>query len=309
VTPPIHIWLLGDGKPGHENQSTGLAEAIARLVTAEIRKIPVGPKSHVIFRIRDAMRETDGLHKPDLLLGAGHATHTVLLWLARHHGVPCVVLMKPSMPISLFDLCLVPAHDLGRSSPNTHIIPTLGALNRVPPPGPGVRNSGLILIGGPSSGHGWDQKAVLDAIGEITDVAGDFPWHITDSRRTPDDFIPSAAKSCPNAKLHPHRETGHDWLPARLSEAAEVWVTEDSISMIYEALSSGARVGLLPVPRNQSAGRVARGVDRLADEGYVTRFARWQATRTLHSPPQVLREADRCAREVLRRLFPDILSS
>ena len=88
-----------------------------------------------------------------------------------------------------------------------------------------------------------------------------------------------------------------------LAEAAEVWVTEDSISMIYEALSSGANVGLLPVPATKKAGRVARGVERLAEEGFVTRFAAWSPTTGLAEPPQVLREADRCAAIVLERLI------
>ncbi len=307
MPPPLHIWLLGDGKPGHENQSAGLAEALGRIAPVEIRSIPMPGKCHIIARVRAITRATRSWHKPDLLIGAGHSTHLPLLWLSRQHGAPSMVLMKPSLPTSLFSLCLVPEHDLENSTPRPNVITTLGALNRVPPPGQGKRTSGLILIGGPSTSHGWDQDAILDAIGEITNRSTRLPWHITDSRRTPDDFIGGAAKTCQNANLHPHRETGRDWLPARLAEAAEVWVTEDSISMIYEALSSGARVGLLPVPRKNSAGRVTRGVDRLADDGYVTRFAQWRATGTLLSPPRVLREADRCAREVVRRLFPDIL--
>lgn len=307
MTPPIHIWLIGDGKSGHENQSAGLAEAIGRFVPMEIRRVSAGARTHVISRIREANRASCDWPKPDLLIGTGHATHTVLLWLARHHGVPCVVLMKPSLPTSMFDLCLVPVHDLNRSSHAANVIPTVGALNLVPPPGIGGRTTRLILIGGPSAGHGWDQAALLEVIGEITGRGGDSPWHITDSRRTPDDFLSAAARICPNAELHPHRKAGTGWLPSLLSDAAEVWVTEDSISMIYEALSSGARVGLLPVPRKKSAGRVARGVDRLADEGYVTRFTRWQTTGTLLPPPRILREADRCAKEVLERLFPDVL--
>ena len=308
VTPPLQIWLLGDGKPGHENQSAGLAEALGRIVPADIRSIPTPGKCHIIARVHAITRATRSWHKPDLLIGAGHSTHLPLLWLARQHGVPCVVLMKPSLPTALFDLCLVPAHDLGHSIPPPRVIPTLGALNRVPPPANRERTSGLILVGGPSTTHGWDQDAMLDTIGVIISRSRHLPWHITDSRRTPEGFMPLAAQRFANVSLHPHQQTGRDWLPAQLAAAAEVWVTEDSISMIYEALSSGARVGLIPVPRLKRDGRVSRGVDHLADEGFVTRFSRWQTTGTLSSPPRVLREADRCAEEVARRLFPDMFS-
>ena len=135
-------------------------------------------------------------------------------------------------------------------------------------------------------------------------AGGDRPWRITDSRRSPAGTLDHLTKACPALAAYPHGDTGRDWLPQRLAEAAEVWVTEDSVSMIYEALSSGARVGLLPVPATKKAGRVARGIARLADEGFVTRFSDWSPDTGLAEPPRVLREADRCAAIVLERFFP-----
>ena len=128
-------------------------------------------------------------------------------------------------------------------------------------------------------------------------------WTITDSRRTPEGQLATIASRIPSLDVHPHVETGRDWLPAQLGKAAEVWVTEDSISMIYEALSSGAKVGLLPVPSLKKAGRVARGIARLADEGFVTPFSRWSPSAGLADPPRILREADRCAAIVMERLL------
>ena len=113
-----------------------------------------------------------------------------------------------------------------------------------------------------------------------------------------DGTLESLSAVCPALAAYPHGETGRDWLPQRLAEAAEVWVTEDSVSMIYEALSSGARVGLLPVPSLKKAGRVARGIARLVEEGFVTRFTDWSPAAGLAAPPRVLREADRCANSV-----------
>ena len=49
----------------------------------------------------------------------------------------------------------------------------------------------------------------------------------------------------------PYASTDSDWLPARLSEAGEVWVSEDSVSMIYEVLTAGAQLGLLKVQRGK----------------------------------------------------------
>jgi hypothetical protein len=74
--------------------------------------------------------------------------------------------------------------------------------------------------------------------------------------------------------------------------------------MVYEALSSGARVGLLPVPRKRPDTRVLRGLADLIDQGFVTPYASWHETRNLPPPPHPLREADRCAELVLARFSP-----
>ena len=39
------VWLVTDGKPGHENQSRGLAEALARATPTEIHLYPALPAS------------------------------------------------------------------------------------------------------------------------------------------------------------------------------------------------------------------------------------------------------------------------
>lgn len=304
MSEPIEIWILSDGKPGHENQSFGLAEAIGRCRPAEFSKIKLAGAGGAFGRLRRAWRAADDLPAPDLLIGAGHATHLALLALARRTDAPCVLLMKPSLPQALFDLCLIPQHDLRGGAVPEHAVPTLGALNRVPPPGGQARHGGLILLGGPSSSHGWDADAVRAAIEAIVLAGKDRPWRITDSRRTPPGTLETLSTACPALAVYPHGGTGRDWLPQRLAEAAEVWVTEDSVSMIYEALSSGARVGLLPVPSLKKAGRVARGIERLVAEGFVTRFADWTPAAGLAAPPRVLREADRCAAIVLERLLP-----
>lgn len=304
MSDPLDIWILSDGKPGHENQSFGLAEAIGRVCPVRTSKVALAGSGGPLSRLRHAFLESRELPKPRLLIGAGHAVHLSLLALSKRAAAPCVVMMKPTFPSSLFDLCLIPEHDLGGKNGPDHVIPTLGALNRVPPPGDGARHGGLILLGGPSSSHGWDGDAIRSAIEAIVIAGKDRPWRVTDSRRSPAGTLESLTAACLALAAYPHGETGRDWLPQRLAEAAEVWVTEDSVSMIYEALSSGARVGLLPVPSLKKAGRVARGIAKLVEEGFVTRFADWSPAAGLAAPPRVLREADRCAAIVLERLLP-----
>lgn len=300
---PLRIHILSDGKPGHENQSYGLAEAIARLRPAEVSKIALGGVKGAIARFRHAWKQSSSLPPPDLIIGAGHAVHPAMIALARRSGAPCVVMMKPTLPGTLFDLCLVPEHDLGGETRADNVVPTLGALNRVPPVDQGKKAEGIILLGGPSTSHGWDQSMVAGAVKSIVEDGRKLSWRATDSRRSPEGALAAIAAAVPALGAHPHTETGRNWLPEHLASAAEAWVTEDSISMIYEALSSGARVGLLPVPAIKKAGRVARGIAKLAETGFVTRYADWSPRRGLTEPPRVLREADRCAEIVLERMI------
>lgn len=302
MTDPLVIWLLGDGKAGHENQSHGLAKAISRRVPTSLHCIGLGGHSTVLRRVKKSLDVAATLPLPDLILGAGHATHLPMIGLARRTGAPCIVLMRPSLPTALFDLCLVPDHDLKGKNKPENVIATRGALNRVHPSADQAREKRVILLGGPSSTHGWDTPAILEAIGEVTGTKSG--WILTDSRRTPDGVRQAIRERFPAIQLFPHEDTTKGWLPAQLAAAAEVWVSEDSVSMIYEALSSGAKVGLLPVPRLKAKGRVSRGIDQLVSDGYLTPWSAWREVRKLSTDAPMLREADRCAGLILERWFP-----
>ena len=302
---PLVIWLLCDGKPGHENQSLGLADALARQVACDVYRINLAGRHGLFQRVKSALTASEDFPKPDLILGVGHATHFALLWLARRHRAKSIVLMRPSLPLSWFDLCIAPSHDFPNPPLRGNLLLSRGALNRVSP-GDGEKTGKLILIGGPSKTHGWDGAAILDMLAQATDRGG---WELTDSRRTPDDFLAQTRERLPGVTVFSHHETPPDWLPNKLRQAKEVWVSEDSISMIYEALGSGARVGLLPVPRLKTDSRVLRGIDALVADGFLTNFTEWSKSGRLLAPPETLREADRCAVEVIKRLKLETLPS
>ena len=154
------IWVLDDGKPGHRNQSLGLAEAMGRIRDVSIHLISLPHNVGIFSRIKKACEEAGKLPKPDFVMAAGHKTHLALLYLARKTGARSVVLMKPSMPCRWFDHCLIPEHDFqeGVKTPR-NVILTKGALNRVTYD-PGAKDgSGLILIGGKSSEFGFDGES------------------------------------------------------------------------------------------------------------------------------------------------------
>lgn len=300
------IRILTDGKPGHENQSIGLAEALRRRTGAQVELVWLDVRKPFWVRMRQARALAAGKLRPQLLIAAGHSTHLPLLAAAWRFGACSVVIMKPSLPAGCFDLCLVPSHDVKPGKRvGRRVIVTQGALNRIPEGVPVKSANGLILIGGPSKHHDWDEQPLLKAIAEIVRGNRGLHWTLTDSRRTPPGVLDKlTALELPSLTLVSNTETPRGWLPQQLLGAQQAWVTEDSISMIYESITAGAHTGLLPLPAKAPQGRIARSVDHVVEAGHATRFARWRETGVLTTAPGALHEAARCADEIIARFFP-----
>ncbi len=288
------ILIVSDGKAGHENQSMGLAEALVRLRPGvSVRRMAPMPRSRALFALLSGRCGGAGC-KPAVVIGAGHGTHLTLLALKRCWRVPVIVLMRPSLPLWLFDLCLIPEHD--RPPNRTNVIATRGALNRIRP-GASKSEGGLILIGGPSRNSGWNEELLLEQLREVVRRTPG-PWVLTTSRRTPVSTL-GKLQSLEGVEVVPVEQTTRDWLPAKMATARQCWVTEDSVSMIYEALSGGCAVGVLEVPWKHE-GRLLRGVNALKAQGVLTPFDQWSG-KTLPAPKQRFDEAGRCAEVVLDR--------
>jgi len=296
------LWRLTDGKPGHEKQTLGLSRALEALAQARTITLAAPPRGRSLaYWALGRFPPGAGLPDPDLLLGAGHATHPALLAARRARGGRAVVLMRPSLPLALFDLCLIPEHDGPPLRKN--VLATRGVLNAVVPSAGHKADEGLILVGGTSAHFGWDDRLVAGQVAEIVHAAPEVRWRLTDSRRTPAGFLDGLrAMALPNLAIHPHATTSPGWLEAALAETGQAWVSEDSVSMLYEALTAGCPVGLLRLPAGRPS-RVGRGVARLLEEGWITPIETWRQGRRLAPPPGRFDEAGRCAREIVERWF------
>ncbi len=198
------VWLVTDGKPGHENQSRGLAEALARATLCEVFTLPALPAWRAALAWLSKRFAGQAALAPDLIIGAGHRTHLTLLAARRARGGRAVVLMKPSLPRSCFDLCIVPQHDgIGADA---HTLLTEGAINRVTPSAERDESRGLLLIGGTSPHFEWDSGAIQTQIRSIVTRTPEIRWTLTTSRRTPADFL-SGVSPAPNLALVPHTQT------------------------------------------------------------------------------------------------------
>ena len=304
---PFVIWHFSDGKPGHDNQSRGLLRALSTRLPVQIHKIDVPPSGkrtalrHLLDLLRRRCIAPRHLPDPDLLIGTGHATHLPMLAARHARGGRVIVLMKPSLPLRCFDLCIVPRHD--KVMPRANVFVTRGPLNVIEPAAHKLEHQGLILIGGPSKHYRWSDQAVLEQIEAIARQDTKWRWTLAGSRRTPDSLVTTLReRQLPNVSYVAARDTGPEWLPYRIAEAARIWVTEDSLSMIFEALSGGAAAGLLAVPR-RSSDRVTDEMDRLIVDGLLTSHEAWTHGQDLSAPELPLNEAARCAQSIVEHFL------
>ncbi len=307
MKPPLVVWQFTDGKPGHESQSRGLIAALRRRTDVHAYSIPVDTcrcgVASLLWRRHPCQFD---FPPPDFILACGRSTHFAALAARRACGGRLISLMKPPLPIRLYDLCLIPEHD--GVPPAADVVLTRGVLNPIAPApqSPHRQGHGLLLIGGPSGHHGWNG---VELARQVADIALRDPrreWTLTTSRRTPDDFVTLLQNTLAgwpqSARLDivPADQTPPGWVAAQLARCDAAVVTEDSVSMVYESLTAGVSVALIPMPRRGKS-RVITGVERLLHDGVVTTADRYLETAQFPPARHTLAEADRCATHLLAR--------
>ena len=169
-------------------------------------------------------------------------------------------------------------------------------------------NRNLILVGGrDESSHIWDERKLISDLKSLIGKAEQMSWLISSSPRTPETTETILAQewaSLPQVEFIPFSATDPGWVEEMYGSHESVWITADSVSMVYEALSAGCKVGILPVVWRRNNNKFQRSLDYLLDEKLVLTLSQYlQGTSGWH-PHEPLNEADRCAREILRRWWP-----
>lgn len=311
---PLRIWAVTDNKPGHQNQTMGLIHALSHYRDVDENWMPGVSFAQNIWTSLSKKNgnSSNSQNKiPDLLIGAGHKTHLTLLALRRRFGGRVVIMMSPSLPLNKFDLCFIPRHDKPLKTDN--VIETLGPINRIIPATPSFTRrhqhqqlpqrkleTGLILIGGPSRHFLWDSLFVAQLVGSLVAQYHDTQWVIVGSRRTPCECYDALKQYSPDINIVYPDDVSSDWLPEKIHEAGKIWVTEDSISMVYESLTSGAQTGIIRLAYDKET-RVTKEIDCLIFEGRVHTTSAKTMIKIHKKEPAVLYEADRCAKLLLQK--------
>lgn len=301
ASKPTILWVVTDEKPGHRSQQEGLVERLQALAPFEVHWVNIQSIQVGLLDVLLRRRVKPELPAPDWILGAGAGTHSLILKLKHIFRAKTILLMRGAFPAALFDANITPVHDNPPRRDN--VLPTTGVMNPVVPRYEGRDPAtGTFLIGGTNEHYAWDDGQVIDQIESICQGQAQVQWTLTDSRRTPAAFLPALqARNIPNLTLISHKDTQRGFIKQQLDNTGQLWVTRDSVSMVYECITSGAPTGLLDLTPLRSS-RVVKDMNYLLGQGWVRDFAHWDVRQPLPESDTRLWEADRGARWLLEFL-------
>jgi len=268
---PLRVIFLADTRPGHYHIAQGVITALSRLRPVDVTRIEVKRKWIVPTRwlrarinaktfypprmLRMAYRiDAQELPEADLVVSAGGETQMPNICVTRLLGVPnifCGSLLRGLEPdnfsliISSYERDAVSPKHLVVLKPTSIDPDALGRPATVPRFGPD-RHPKIVglLIGGRAGRFHYKRKEwekLLRFTAEVSRAWGT-RWLISTSRRTPDavaDRIAELAKDgSVVAKFIDFRTAGPGTLPEIFAKSDAIVCTEDSSSMISEAVSA-----------------------------------------------------------------------
>ena len=267
------IWIVSEGSPGHVSQSVGLAEALAATEPAGIERLECRPRLNGFARqlvqrwmggkgrpLPGWLLRRAGLDsalpqgKPDLILSSGGKSVFAARTLALRYGAPYVFLgeRKP-YPSEWFHTAFTPSKfETGANDVSIDMIPTQVTSAKVEQAASdwSERPAGKLwaaLIGGSSASHRYtleDWRALALAMNDVAHREG-IRWLVTTSRRTGPEVETYLRQT-----LDPSVVAEAVWWSDRpekkmsryLGAAERLLVTQDSVTMVSEAIDSGRPV-------------------------------------------------------------------
>jgi len=276
------VLILSDGKPGHLNQSVAFARllgydyAVCRVAFAgSFNKALSYLCDRLGIYTRSLFKTLDTLPQGCCaVVSAGSATYYANRTIGRTLSVPSVAIMYPGGYSPGFDLIIAQEHD---APPRRDNIVTIPLNLSAPKPLGLVRKEGsgptvALIIGGPSRHFRMDPQELGKQLETVFSLFPGGDFIVTTSRRTTAEVEKMIEDGPFRYRVISSRENVNP-IADFLAIADYVFVTEDSTSMISEAVSYGsARVEVLPLARTGSRNKVAIMVASLAAEGYLHLF-------------------------------------
>lgn len=263
------VWIIDEGSPGHLSQSVGLVEAMSAINPLDC--VTVSGRSKVRGWLRPLIRQymghsgrplpgfllpfianlkiPDNCNTPDLIVSSGGKSVFAARSLACKYKAPYVFIgeRKP-YPAEWFHTIISPvAQESSENSIDVELIPTPVSPEIIAHKGQAQKNLWCMVIGGASRSHHFQEKDWIQLAEGMNTVAEreNIRWLLTTSRRTGSESEKTLQKHLNLDFLvdaiwwseQPRKE-----FYSFMARAGILFVTQDSVTMVTEAVSSGKPV-------------------------------------------------------------------
>jgi mitochondrial fission protein ELM1 len=251
----MNILWISDGKKGHEKQVEILLNEVSKTENIIIKKeiVVINKFSQLLelitysasLLIGSLFLNTGKFLKYDednidIIIGAGSSIHLRMLLIKNYlsnkgNSIKVVSILTPSFYRRKFDIICPPLHDSDKLSvAKKNVIFFEGCLAKVST-NEVEENIGFIGIGGTNKHFAFDQDAIIMQIEFLIGLYQQKKWFLFTSRRTPNEMVDKIKKIALTNKNLIISDDNYDEI---IEKASIKVVTQDSINMIYESLST-----------------------------------------------------------------------
>ena len=259
----MNVLWVKDNNIGHEKQVDVLLKELSKKLNLKIDSRIV--KNSFLFQ-----KKIDNVKSNyyDILIGAGHKTHSILLKNKKNQKktTKVIAILSPTFYKSKFDIICTPSHDKHKFNSKDNVIFYEGSLVTV-----SIKETRedvvMIAIGGKNKHYIFDQDHIYDQMEYFLSINSNKHCYIFNSRRTPREI----SKKISSQYKDNERITFIDFYDNRsnisieevMHQSQSKLITRDSVNMVYESLSCKGDTYLFNMHAKRGSTKVVENINML----------------------------------------------
>ena len=300
----MNILWIKDGKKGHEKQVQTLLEELSKTIDIQIYEEDYHISSlkrffdifhhatSYVLKKYDSCKILKSYNQNDihLVVGAGSNIHTRILLLKKalkdiyNKDVIAISVLTPSLFKSEFNFICAPNHDEIKLSNMKNTIFFEGSLAKVSTQEPDD-SVGLIGLGGTNKHFIFNEDDLIKQIEYILSLYPNKDWYLFSSRRTPELMISKINKL---SNSYSNIIIDHESFDEIIKRASIKFITQDSMNMIYESLSTKGQTFLFNM-KYKNENKITKQIKELLENkqiGYIENISMSDGLKKIKIQPQ-----------------------
>ena len=259
----MNVLWVKDNNIGHEKQVDVLLKELSKKLNLKI-------DSRIVKNSFPFQKKIDNVKSNyyDILIGAGHKTHSILLKNKKNQKktTKVIAILSPTFYKSKFDIICTPSHDKHKFNSKDNVIFYEGSLVTV-----SLKETRedvvMIAIGGKNKHYIFDQDHIYGQMEYFLSINSNKHCYIFNSRRTPREI----SKKISLQYKDNERITFIDFYDNRsnisieevMHQSQSKLITRDSVNMVYESLSCKGDTYLFDMHAKRGSTKVVENINML----------------------------------------------